>query len=255
MQNLRRWGGEAGVLAGLATAWLFLAFVQVFPSAGLSLAAQMDPHKYLQFIVKHQAMFWTVNVLGGLLAALMAAVLFIALNDRFRDEAPASAHVGALFGIIGTLGFAGSALIRQVGFVALAAFYPANKTSAVIAFRALSGMENSMFALGEVGVGLGAIVLGTVMLKTQRYAGLGYLSAVAGTTMFLSGFIAHVILFIASFATMAAWFVWSALTLRAEVGPAFVPWGAGKSHSKAGEVEPRNRTARRPSAQHSHARS
>lgn len=228
MENLRRWGGEAGVVAGLATAWLFLAFVQVFPSAGLSLADQMNAHKYLQFIGKHQIMFWTVNVLGGLLAAMMSAVLFLALSDRFEDDAPASAKVGALFGIGGALGYAASALIRQVGFGALAAIYPANKTNAVIAFRAVSGLETSMFALGQVGVGLGAMVLGTVMLRTKRYGGVGYLSAVAGTTMFLSGFITHIVLFIASFATMAAWFVWSALTLRSEAGPAFVRWGAAK---------------------------
>ena len=232
MENLRRWGGEAGVLAGLATAWLFLAFVQVFPSAGLSLADQVNAYKYLQFIAKHQIMFWTANVLGGLLAAMMSAVLFLALSDRFEDDAPASAKVGALFGIGGTIGYAASALIRQVGFGALAAIYPANKTNAVIAFRAISGLENSMFALGQVGVSLGAMVLGTVMLRTKRYAGVGYLSAVAGTTMFLSGFITHIVLFVASFATMAAWFIWTALTLRAEAGPAFVRWGAVKSSSR-----------------------
>lgn len=235
MENLRRLGGEAGVLAGMATALLFLGFVWIFPSAGLNLADQADPNKYLPFIAKHQIMFWTVNVMGGLLAALMGAVLFLALGDRFGEEASASSRIGPLFGIGGTVGFAASALIRQVGFNAVSVMYPANKTGAVQTFRAMQGIENSMFALGEVAVGLGAIVLGIAMLRTKRYAGVGYLSAVAGTTMFLGGFIPHVVLFVASFALMTVWFIWSALVLRSEAGPAFVRWGAVKSRSGVSE--------------------
>lgn len=228
MENLRRLGAEAGVLAGLATAWLFLGLVWAFPEAGLNLADQVNPHKYLPFIGKHQVMFWTVNVVGGLLAALMSAVLFLALGDRFDEEAPASSRIGPLFGIGGAIGFAASALIRQVGFGAAALMYPTNKTVAAQTFYAMLGIENSMFAFGQVAVGLGVIVLGIVMLRTKRYAGVGYLSAVAGTTMFLSGFISHVVLFVASFALMTVWIVWSALIMRTEAGPAFIRWGYTK---------------------------
>ncbi len=233
MENLRRWGGEAGVLAGVATAWLFVALVIVFPSAGFSLDDQANPHKYLTFIDKHQILFWTVNVVGGLLAALMSAVLFLALNDRFAEEAPASARVGAMFGIGGSIGFAASALVRQVGYSAASLQYKANTSNAAIMWRAMNGIETSMFALGQVAVGLAAIVLGIVMLRSKRYAGVGYLSAVAGTTMFLGGFIPHVVLFIASFALMTVWFVWTAMMMRAEAGPAFVRWGTERA--KAGE--------------------
>lgn len=233
MENVRRLGGEAGVLAGIATALLFLAFVWFFPQAGLSLADQANPHRYITFIVKHQMLFWTVNVLGGLLAALMSAVLFLALGDRFREDAPASALIGPMLGIGGAVGFAASALIRQVGYSAASVLYATNQVGAVQAFRAVQWVETSMFALGQVAVGLSAIVLGIVMLREKRYAGVGYLSAVAGTTMFLGGFIAHAVLFLASFALMTVWFVGSALVLRSEAGPAFVRWGAAKS--RAGE--------------------
>jgi hypothetical protein len=226
MENLRRVGGEAGVLAGMATALLFVGLVWFFPQAGLPLADQTNPHKYIAFITKHQVLFWLVNVLGGLLAALMSAVLFLALGDRFGDEAPASARIGPLFGIGGAMGFAAAALIRQVGFSAAAAIYRGNQAGAVNMFRGLQAVEMSMFALGQVAIGLGAIVLGIVMLRARNYAGVGYLSAVAGTTMFLGGFIPHVVLFVASFALMTMWLVWSALVLRAEAGPAFVRWGA-----------------------------
>jgi len=52
MENLRRLGGEAGILAGTATAWIFLGFVFIFPSAGLTLIDQANPHRYLPFIAQ-----------------------------------------------------------------------------------------------------------------------------------------------------------------------------------------------------------
>ena len=231
MENLRRLGAEAGVLAGIATGLLFLGFVWFFPQAGLTMAAQANPHKYLTFIAKHEMLFWTVNVLGGLLAALMSAVLFLALGDRFQEDAPASARIGVLFGIGGALGFAASSLIRQVGYSAASVLYATNRTGAVQAFRGTQWVEISMFALGQVAVGLAAIVLGIVMLREKRYAGVGYLSAVAGTTMFLGAFVSHVVLFMGSFALMAGWFVWTALIVRSEAGPGLIRLGAGKGRA------------------------
>jgi len=231
MENLRRLGAEAGVLAGIATGLLFLGFVWFFPQAGLTMAAQTNPHKYLTFIAKHEMLFWTVNVLGGLLAALMSMVLFLAVGDRFRDDAPASSRIGPAFGIAGALGFAASALIRQVGYSGAAELYAVNKTSAVVAFRGVQWVEASMFALGQVAVGFGAIVLGIVMLRAKRYGGVGYLSAVAGTTMFLGGFIDHVVLFMGSFALMAGWFVWTSLVMRSEAGPGLIRLGAAKGRT------------------------
>ncbi|HXF83367.1 MAG TPA: hypothetical protein VNN19_11510 [bacterium] len=232
MQNLRRIGAEAGILAGIATGLLFLGFVWFFPQAGLTMAGQASPHAYMKFIGKHEMLFWTVNVLGGLLAALMSAVLFRTLEDRFEGDAPASARIGALFGIGGAFGFAASALVRQVGFSAAAKMYATNQSAAVQAFRAVQWTEQSMFALGQVAVGLGAIVLGIVMLQEKRYGSVGYLSAVAGTTMFLGAFISHVVLFMGSFALMAGWLIWTAMIVRGEAGPGLIRIGAnGRSRA------------------------
>lgn len=235
MQNLRRLGAEAGILAGIATALLFLGFVWFFPQAGLTLAGQANPHRYMQVLNKHEMLFFTVNVLGGLLAALMSAVLFRTLEDRFEEDAQASARIGALFGMGGAFGFAASALIRQVGFTAAATIYRTAQAPAVQAFRSVQMVETSMFALGQVSMGLGAIVLGIVMLHERRYSSVGYLSAVAGTTMFLSAFVSHTVLFMGSFALMAGWLIWTAMIVRGEAGPGLIRFGA-----------PRSRTTRQP---------
>lgn len=229
--NLRRLGAEAGLLAGIATGLLFLGFVWLFPQAGLPLAGQANPHRYMQFIARHEMLFWTVNIFGGLLAALMSMVLFRTLHDRFEEDAPASAHIGALFGIGGAVGFAASALIRQVGFTAAAVLYKTSQAPAVQAFRAVQWVEMSMFALGQVAVGLGAIVLGLVMLREARYATVGYLSAVAGTTMFLGAFVSHPVLFMGSFALLAGWLFWTSLIIRSEAGPGLIRLGAARGRT------------------------
>lgn len=220
MDNMKRLGGEAGVLAAIATAWLFLGLILVFPSAGLNLSDQVNPHRYLPFIGKHQVMFWAVNVLGGLLAAMLTAVLLLALGDRFEDHAPVSARLGPMLGVFGSAGFAVAALVRQIGFGYLSPVYASNKVGMAHAFYAMNGMTNSFLALGEVATGFGALILGNVMLRTKRYGSVGYMSVVTGTALILSGFIDHVVLFTASSVMTIVWLTWTSLALRSEVGPA-----------------------------------
>ena len=69
VEDLRRLGGEAGVIAGVALGWLLLGILVVWPSAGLSFGAEFNPNRILPWVHKHEAMFWAVNILGGLLAA------------------------------------------------------------------------------------------------------------------------------------------------------------------------------------------
>src|SRR5437867_13440456 len=101
MENLRRLGGEAGVLAGVAMAWLFLGFVVLFPSAGLNLVDQGNPHRYLPFIPRPAPMFWVDNNLGALVAGWLSAGVYIALHVRFSDESSAPRHSRWCAGTLG----------------------------------------------------------------------------------------------------------------------------------------------------------
>lgn len=231
MENLRRLGGEAGVLAGLAMAWMILGFLFIFPAAGLAFGDQANPHRYLPFVARHSALFWSVNILGGLVAALMGVVVFMALWDRFKEDAPASAKIGSLTGIIGSGMFAASVVVRQVGFVMLSPIYAGNMVGAAHAFYAVNVIVRSLAALGSLAVGLGTLTLGNVLVKHRKYNGVGYLSVVAGVAMVLSGFISHPITYVVGLASAAVWLIWTALVLRGEAGPALVHWGVTKSRA------------------------
>jgi len=236
MENLRRLGGEAGVVAGVATAWLFLGFVFIFPTAGLDFVDQVNPHRYLPFITRHQGMVWSVHILGGLLAALGTAVLFAALQDRFAAEAPGSAKLGAGAGLFGAGTLAAAALVRQAGFDALSGVYLTNAVGGAHAFYALSGVVHSLESLSALATGLGVLVLGRAMMGEARYSSVGYLSVAVGLVMVVAAFVSHVFLFMVSTLGMIAWLIWTALVLRAEAGPAFFVrwWGVPRKRRANG---------------------
>ena len=220
MDNLRRIGGEAGVLAGIAMAWLFLGLVLVFPSTGLSLADQANPHRYISFIAKHEAAFWAVNVLGGFVAGVFSAVLILALGDRFREASPGSTRIATEFGVFGAAAFASAAIVRQVGFASLTPIYKATTSGGAATFYAMNGVVDALTALAGIAIGFGVLLFGNVMIKSGRYSSAGTLSIAAGAAMVLGGFVNNVYLYMASSVAMIVWLTWTALSLRAEVGPA-----------------------------------
>ncbi len=205
MQNLRRLGGGAGILAGIAAAWHLLGAAVIIPSAHLSLAAQESPHKYLVFALKHQALIWWINVPGGILASLLGLILLLALADRLRDDVPDRSQIGLALGVVGMIGFAVGASLKQFGLGSLVPFHLTNKTGAAIAFYAVNGTANSFLYLGDVAMGLGALVFGSIMLRMRGYyRQAGSLSVITGAALILSGFIPHgTVYLIASLLTIA----------------------------------------------------
>src|SRR5690349_20546670 len=123
MDTLRRLGGLAGIVSGLATAWLTIGLCVAFPAAGVTLKDQNDPNKYLPFVAKHTVLFWTTDVLGGVLAAIAAAILIVALADRFRGDSHGQATLGMALGLVGAFGLAAGAFIRLMMAGQLAAIY------------------------------------------------------------------------------------------------------------------------------------
>jgi len=222
MENLRRLGGEAGLVAGIATAWVFLGFVFIFPTAGLDFVDQVNPHRYLPFITKHQAMVWTVHILGGLLSAMGAAVLFAALQDRFNGNGSGFVKLGAGAGLFGAGTLAAAVLVRQAGFDALSSLYATNVVGGAHAFYALRGVVHSLESLSALATGVGILVIGRVMVTEKKYATVGQMSVIVGVVMAFAAFASHVLLFMVSALGMIAWLIWTSLTLRAEVGPAYI---------------------------------
>ncbi|HLW48524.1 MAG TPA: hypothetical protein VKW09_12230 [bacterium] len=216
MDNLRRLGGLAGIVSGLATAWLTIGLTVAFPAAGITLRGQNDPNKYLPFIAKHTVLFWTTDVLGGVLAALAAAILMLALADRFRAESDGQAKIGLAMGLVGALGLAIGAFIRLTSAAYLTAIYGAAKLTAGVAFYAVNSMAHAFLALGAVALGLSALIYGAMMLKNDSYTHAGYVSVVAGTPLIISAFIAGDVLYLIASGLITIWFFWTGALLWLE---------------------------------------
>jgi hypothetical protein len=216
MDNLRRLGGLAGIISGLATAWLTIGLAVAFPAAGITLRGQNDPNKYLPFVAKHTVLFWTTDVLGGVVAALAAAILMLALADRFDARTHDQAKMGMAFGLVGALGLAVAAFIRLMVAGYLTAIYGAAKLTAGVAFYAANSMTHAFLALGAVALGLSALIYGGMMLKEAGYTHVGYVSVVAGTPLIISGFVSGDVLFWIASGLLTIWFFWTGALLWLE---------------------------------------
>ncbi len=220
MDNLRRLGGVAGIVAGLSTAWLAVGLTVIFPAAGLPLKSQQDPAKYLPFIIRHETLFWAAGAAGGVLAALAAGVLILALADRFHDDSRDQARFGLALGLAGALAFAVGAFLRLTGFGYLATVYGSNRQGAAAAFYALSGVAGSFVALADATLGLSALVFGGLMLRRPGYARAGSISIIAGAPLVLSAFLAGSMLVPIASGLTALWLFWSGGLLWTETMPA-----------------------------------
>lgn len=219
-QDFRRLGGGAGILASIAAAWLLVGSAVILPAARLSLLAQENPHQYLTFAAKHQAVVWMVNVLGGLLSPLLTLVLFLALVDRFQEDAPYQSRTGLAIGMVGMAGFAIGAFLKQIGLGSLVTLYATNKSAAAVAFYAVNGTANSFLGLGDLGLGLGILVFGSLMLQARgNYGHLGFLSSITGMPLILSAFVPHIILYVITSVLTVAWLAWTGTLLWMETVP------------------------------------
>lgn len=224
MEDLRRLGGEAGIVAGVALGWLALGMLVLFPASGLSFGAQLNPHKYLGFVYHHGYMYWAVNILGGLLAAAMSIILYLAVGDRFTNDAPATSRIGSLLGVLGAAAFAATALLRQFGIGPLAALYNANQVGAVHAFRGMIGVLIATKASGQIFTGLAALAFASAMLSEKKYHNAGIVAVVTGAATILATFISNAFLDGISILAIAVWFGWTSMMVREEAGPAFFKW-------------------------------
>lgn len=219
MDNLRRLGGIAGVVAGIATAWLTIGLTVIFPAAGLPLKSQQDPAKYLPFITRHEWLFWAAGAAGGVLAALAAGVFMLGLADRFREDSRDRTRLGLALGLSGALSFAVGAFLRLTGFGYLATVYGSSRQGAAAAFYALHGVAGSFAALADVTLGLGALIFGGMMLRRPGYTQAGYMSIIAGTPLIISAFLAGDVLVPIASGLTALWLFWSGGLLWTETLP------------------------------------
>src|SRR2546428_834529 len=136
-----------------------------------------------------------------------------------------------LGGEAGVLAALAAAWVRHAGFGWLSTISATNGVGAAHAFYAVSTVAASLVGLGNVMAGLGILLFGRVMQRHQRYNSLGYLSVVAGTAMVLAGFVTHPFSFAVSAISAMVWLTRTALTLRAEAGPALFRWGTAQSRA------------------------
>lgn len=217
MQNLRRLGGGAGILAGLAAAWHLLGVAVITPSMHLSMSAMDNPHKYLVWAHRHQDMISWINLPGSILAPLLGLVLLVAIADRLREHAPDWSQIGFALGTVGLIGLVVGAAVKQFGLGSLIQFHVTNKTGAAIAFYAVNGTANAFLNLGGLALGLGVLAIASAMLKMNgSYGMIGSFSIMTGLAQILSGLTPDRTVYLIASVLTAAWFAGTGAALWME---------------------------------------
>lgn len=216
MQSLRRWGGTAGIVAGIALLWVLIALVLVLPAAGLAPDDQSNPDKLLPFVAANSLLNFLVNVVGGSLAVVFGWVLFYGLGERFRAEAPMRSRVAPVFTTLGVTMFGITSLMRYVGLSNLAALSATDKVAATHAFFALNAGSLGIEAFGNLAVGLGLLLFGSVMTGVGRYRGAGYVAWITGLVTLASIVSASPVFFLGGTVLTIIWLLWTGVTLRSE---------------------------------------
>jgi hypothetical protein len=176
--------------------------------------------------MRHTVLFWTVDVLGGIVAAVAAAILILALAEKFHGESSDQAKLGMTMGLVGALGLGIAAFCRLTAVGYLTAIYHAAKLTAGVAFYAVNSMVHGFLALGAVTLGLSALIYGGMMLKDSEYTNVGYLSIVAGTPLIITAFIAGDVLYQVASGLIALWLFWTGALLWIETAPVSSAKGA-----------------------------
>ena len=189
-QSVLRWGGIAGLLAGII---IILVFVIVFAFAPGSLSR--DPQTIADFeeeVIRYPEEAAVRNVANSLflVAAILAMALFLALYRALRKTSLASALFGSVLGIVGlvmvlSIAVLDTMIFRAISNVFLSAATAQERTSVVVLLPFLRGINLALAIAFAVLMSAGYISLGAAMVGNGDFGrAFGLVSAGLGVVGF-----------------------------------------------------------------------
>ena len=189
-KSVLRWGGLAGLLAGVL---FIVGFVIVLASTPASLLREPQTIADFEEEVLLYPEFGAARTAGFslfLAAVILAMALFLVLYRALRKTSPASAFFGSILGILGLVMLLTFSLLDIVVFPTISNLYLSaatdqERTSVVVLLPFLRGIVIALgIALG-IFVSAGFISLGAAMVGSDDFGrGFGWVSAGFGVVGF-----------------------------------------------------------------------
>jgi len=182
-KSVLRWGGLAGLLAGILFI-LAMVVVVIGPAA-------TDPADLVGWVTRFPDIK-TARILENmvyLIALILAVPLYLALYQALRKTSLAAALFGSVLGIVGLTAMIVSAT-PHVAHHPISDLYhmpgatPADQASLALMWQATRGILDAMLYVGFFVVPIGSILLSVGMLKTPSFGkvwgGVGMVLGVVG---------------------------------------------------------------------------
>ena len=215
-KSVLRWGGLAGILAGIFLILTIVILIGFVP---------LDPADTEGLVMREPDVRAAVTVGESLFLVfvILAVPLFLALYWALRGTSLAAALFGSVLGVMGLVVEAAASL-PHVAFAPISDLYhapgatPAEQAILVLMWQATQGIFNALDAVGLLLLSIGLIVLGVAMLGApafgKGFGGASVVLGVAGAAGIILSPIASDALFLAPiavliFALLLGWKVYS----------------------------------------------
>jgi hypothetical protein len=241
MRDVRKLGGVAAIVEAVFFLIVPVLFVLILPRMGLSLAAQGDTTKLLQFSMKSPLLVLFDSAL--VIAAAAIVTLALVMRDQLRDAAPLAMRGSMIAASIGAALLVAAGVGDSYDLTGMGQLYATNHTMATTAYAGVGTLATGLMWAGWLAYGAWAVIASWTALRSgafapaQNYLGLAWgilamlaVFAVASPTLYLLSLLVPIVGVI--------WTGWLAMRLL-QVTPAVrVPARAARPARRAGDQPP-----------------
>jgi hypothetical protein len=196
MRDVRKLGGVAALVEAVFFLIVPVLFVLVLPRMGLSLAAQGDTTKLLQFSIKNPLL--VLFDIAMVIAATAIVALALTMRDQLRDAAPQAMRGSVIAASIGAALLVAAGIGDAYDLLGMGHLYATNPTMATTAYAGVGTLAFGLVWAGMLAYGAWAVIASWVAMRSgafspaQNYLGLAWgilamltVFAVASPTLYL----------------------------------------------------------------------
>jgi hypothetical protein len=211
MKGLQKAGGIGALVHGLIWPTTLLYFFVVLPAYGFIGPYDLNNPAKVLSVVPNAPILSLFNASDALLAFTLLLVV-LALHDRLHAGSSGLVRIATTSGLLATLLFFASGMVRFIAVSELASIYPHNQTGAAAAYLAANAILSGLISAATFTYGGWALLASWAALRTGGLPrGLNYLGLLLGGASILLSFIYAV----GALATVVAvvWALWLGLVL------------------------------------------
>ncbi len=209
--RLQMMGGWSSILAGSTFIFGFALFLTVLMPLA---SGELDAVETVAFIEANQILIYIWNLVIYVLFGIVLAVTSLAINERLKALAPASAQISTALGLIWAGLVIASGMVSNIGAATVIDIYQTDPTQAGTIWQAVNTVGVGVGGGNEIVGGLWVAIISWVALRTGLFSRalniLGMVAGVAGIVTLIPQLTDVGAIF--GFG-MIAWFIWMGIAL------------------------------------------